>query len=371
MSIATTLGQQNSIPIDEAEGANPGVNAQAIGSVIRLTTTDDNIANVVKAGFERLVVERSTDGGLSFVEISKPSERVVLKADQPVMEFFDRRGDETFLYRFRYFGTIAGTQQLTQPSVAIEGLGLALLGILTVEQLKARYFFGTDLTAPDGTPLSDAVFEHYILSAIRWFEHELDIPILPTSFSELHDYYRGDYNSFNFIQLDNYPLICVDEFKVQYPSGQSVVVFPNEWLRINPASGQIQVVPTAGTLSEVLVGAGGSFLPAIYNGLDYLPQLFNLTTVAGFEPGKVPRNIIDIIGMAASLGPYGIFGDLIAGAGIANLSLSMDGLSQTIGTTSSATNAGYGARIIQYTKQIKDQIPVLKRYYKGTRMIVA
>jgi hypothetical protein len=75
--------------------------------------------------------------------------------------------------------------------------------------------------------------------------------------------------------------------------------------------------------------------------------------------------------MFASLGPFHVFGDLIGGAGIANVSLSMDGLSQTIGTTSSATNAGYGARIINYLKQLKEQIPLLRRYYKGLRMVVA
>ncbi|MCZ6868107.1 MAG: hypothetical protein O7G84_01225 [Gammaproteobacteria bacterium] len=371
MAVASTLDQQNQIPIGLVEGANPGVGAQALGSVIRLTTTDDNIAAVVAAGYERLVVERSTDGGITFAEITVPSERPVLKADQPVMEFFDRRGNLTFFYRFRYIGKIAGQTALTDPSVAIEGAGLALLGILTVEQLKARYFFGVDITDNDGKPLADAVFQHYILSAIKWFETELDIAILPTAFSEFHDYYRNDYEAFNIIQLDNYPIICIDEFRVQYPSGQSVIVFPNEWLRIDPAGGTVQIVPTAGTLSEVLIGQGGSFLPTIYNGLDYLPQLFNLVTVAGFESGKVPRNIIDLIGMAASFGPFNLFGDLIAGAGIANVSLSMDGLSQTIGTTSSATNSGYGARLIQYGKQIKDQIPVLKRYYHGLRMIVA
>ncbi len=371
MTISTTLGQLNQIPIDPAEGANPGINAQALGSVIRLTTTDTNVGAAIEAGYERLVVERSTDGGLSYVEISAPSERIVLDKDQPVMEFFDRRGNEDFLYRFRYIGTIDGKTALTDPSKSIAGLGLALLGILSVEQLKARYFFGVDITGPDGTPMPDSTFEHYILSAIRWFEHQLDIPILPTAFQELHDYYRSDYEAFSLIQLDNYPLICVDEFRVQYPSGQNVIVFPNEWLRINPAEGQVQIVPTAGTLSEVLVGTGGSFLPAIYGGLDYLPQLFHLTTVAGFEPCKVPRNLIDVIGMLAALGPFAIFGDLIAGAGIANVSLSMDGLSQTIGTTSSATNSGYGSRILQYLKLLKEQVPTLRRYYKGTVMTVA
>jgi hypothetical protein len=369
MSSESTLVQQNTIQVDPAEGA--GVAAESLGTVIRLVYTDDNIANVVAAGYERLVVERSTDGGLSFVEISHPDERPVLKSDQPVMEFFDRGGDPSYWYRFRYVGTIKGDKTLSQPSEAVEGVGLAIRSVLTVPQLKARYFFGTDITDDSGNPLPDAVFEHYILQSIRWFEHQIDIPILPTRFVERHDYFREDYTAFNFIQLDNYPVICLEEFRVQYPSGQNVIVFPNEWVRLNNAEGQVQIVPTAGTLSEILVGQGGSFLPAVYNGLQYLPQLFEISHVAGFEAGKVPANIVDLIGMFAALGPFNIFGDLIAGAGIATVSLSMDGLSQNIGTTSSATNAGYGARIIQYTKQIKEQIPLLRRYYKGTRMVVA
>lgn len=361
----------NTIPISALEGANPAVASEALGTVIRLTLTDDNIANVVQAGYERLVIERSTNGGLSYVETTNPDERPLLKGDQPVMEFFDRGGDPAYFYRFRYAGTIKGVKTLTQPSEAIEAIGLAIRGVLTVEQLKARYFFGVDITDNAGQPLADAVFQHYILSAIRWFEHQLDIPILPTQFLERHDFYRQDFEAFNFIQLDNYPVITLEEFRVQYPSGQNVIVFPNEWVRLNSAEGQVQIVPTAGTLSEILVGQGGSFLPAIYNGLGYLPQLFEITHIAGFEAGKVPRNIVDLIGKFAALGPFNIFGDLIAGAGIATLSLSLDGLSQSIGTTSSATNAGYGARIIQYTKEIKDQIPLLRRYYKGIRMVVA
>ena len=119
----------------------------------------------------------------------------------------------------------------------------------------------------------------------------------------------------------------------------------------------------------MLIGAGGSYLPIIYSGMGNLPHLFEISYVAGFE--KIPPNILDLIGMLASFGPLNIFGDLIAGAGIANVSLSIDGLSQSIGTTSSATNAGYGSRIIQYTKQIKEQIPILRKYYKGIRAHVA
>lgn len=361
---------QNTIPIDPVEGANPGIGAVAIGTTIHLVFTDEDVASVVEAGYTRLVVERSDNDGLSWREVTQPSERPVLDAKNPVVEFYDRRGNPDGLYRSRYVGTIAGEERLSDPSEAIRGSGLAIRNILTVQQLKERYFFGVKLTDDTGRPLSDATFEHYIIQAIRWFEHTIDIPILPTRFVERHDYYINDYEAFVFLKLDNHPVLSIEEFRVQYPSGQNVIVFPQEWLRLSPFEGHLQVVPTAGTLSEILIGQGGSYLPVIYSGMRYLPHLFEVEYTAGFAEGRVPRNIADLIGMFASLGPFNIFGDLIAGAGIATISLSMDGLSQSIGTTSSATNAGYGARIIQYLKQIKDQVPNLRRYYHGVRMTV-
>jgi hypothetical protein len=33
--------------------------------------------------------------------------------------------------------------------------------------------------------------------------------------------------------------------------------------------------------------------------------------------------------------------------------------------------AGYGARLAQYEKEIKQVIPTLEKYYKGLRMVVA
>lgn len=360
------------IPIQTVENASlPSILSGALGSVITITITEDNVNEVIEAGYERLSIERSEDGGLTYEEITVPSERPVLEVDKLVYKFTDRRGNEEYLYRTRYVGMFEGERIQTEPSEAIQGLGLALRGILTVPELKNRYLFGVNTTNDAGEELPDATYQHYIIAAIRAFEHELDIPILPTSFVEKHDYYRADYNAFNFIKLDYRPVISVEEFRVQYPSGQNVVIFPPEWLRVHRAEGQIQIVPTAGTLSEILVGQGGSFLPAIYNGMDYLPDLFEVSYTAGFEDRKIPRNLVDVIGKYASMGPFNIFGDLVAGAGIASVSLSLDGLSQSVGTTSSATNAGYGARLIQYSKEIKDALPMLRKYYQGIRMVVS
>lgn len=362
----------NTIQISTTENASaPGIDAFAAGTVIRVAVTDNRVADVIEAGYTHVVMERSVDGGITYDVVSTVAP-LPLSADKTTYVFIDRGGHTSYYYRTRYqarSGVIQG--QCTDPSEAILGEGLAIRGLLTVSELKARYMFGVDLTNDKGEPLSDATFTHYILSAIRWLEHELDIPILPTAFCERQDYYKEDYEAFMLIRLDNYPVISVESVAAQYPSGQSIVEFPQEWYRLNKPEGHLQIVPTAGTLSEILVGQGGAFLPAIYNGMRSLPQLFEVNYTAGFEAGKVPRNIVDIIGMFAAMGPFNIFGDLIAGAGIASVSLSLDGLSQSIGTTSSATNAGYGARIIQYSKQIKDQIPRLRQYYKGIRMTCA
>jgi len=60
-----------------------------------------------------------------------------------------------------------------------------------------------------------------------------------------------------------------------------------------------------------------------------------------------------------------VLGDLISGAGIAAKSLSIDGLSQSISTTSSATNSGYGARILSYQKRITKELKTIRSFYKG------
>jgi hypothetical protein len=348
---------------DTAESASaPAIQAGRRGDCVRVAISEPDILSVLECGYDRLVLERSTDAGLTWAEITRPDARPVLEPGRTDYVVIDGAGDAAYRYRTRYLDSSDG--ECSDPSAEVAGLGLVVQSVLTVEQLKARYFFGIDITDDAGNPLSDQVFQFYILAALRYIEHQLDIPLLPTRFCDLQDYYRNDYQAFNLLQLDNYPVQEVIEFRVQYPSGQSVIEFPQEWIRLDAVAGHVQIVPTAGTLSEILVGAGGSFLPAIYNGLDFLPQLFQVDYVAGFAEGQIPANIIDLIGMAASLGPFNLFGDLIAGAGIATLSLSLDGLSQSVGTTSSATNAGYGSRIIQYTKQIKDQIPKLRKYYK-------
>jgi hypothetical protein len=82
----------------------------------------------------------------------------------------------------------------------------------------------------------------------------------------------------------------------------------------------------------------------------------------------IDQDLLHLIGMAASVHILNTAGDLIIGAGIANKSVSIDAISAAIGTTSSPTNAGYGARIIQLQREIKAKIPILFRKYNGIQV---
>ena len=78
----------------------------------------------------------------------------------------------------------------------------------------------------------------------------------------------------------------------------------------------------------------------------------------------VPADIKHVIGLKAGLLPLDIAGDLIAGAGVANYSIGADGVHQSLGTTSSATNSGYGARRLAFERELKSLLPALRAKYK-------
>lgn len=88
-------------------------------------------------------------------------------------------------------------------------------------------------------------------------------------------------------------------------------------------------------------------------------------TVVSWTIDTLPADIIRALGLKASLLALDVAGDLIVGAGIAQISTSLDGLSQSVNTTASATNSGYGARVLQFTKELKTLMATLKATYRA------
>jgi hypothetical protein len=337
-------------------------------SVIKLKITVEEIANVLQS-FDQLKVFRSTTGyGGTYSEITDASTRLHLQQGKDRYEYDDTAGAATYYYRVSYFNSLTSAESdQSEPEL---GEDQSAVGVLSVQELKEVFLFGLDLTDDAGNPFPDSMFEWGILAAIRFLERRLDIRIKKTVFTdERYDYYRGDYLNWTIIKLRESPVISVERVAVTWPSNTEVIVFADEWIQLRPDVGQVNVVPASGTLSQVLLTAGGSFLPLVAGGRDFVPNILEVDFTAGFEDGEVPHDIRDAVAKLAAFAPLNVAGDLIVGAGIASKSVSIDGLSQSVNTTSSATNAGYGARLVQYEKELKRSIPVLERYYKGIRMV--
>lgn len=245
--------------------------------------------------------------------------------------------------------------------------------IITTDELKKIFLFGIDLTDDNGEPFPEEMFEFYIRSAQEWLESQLGgICLCPTTIvNEVHDYYMNDYMAYSFLKLYRYPLLSVEGLAIQFPLSTNVVNFDPSWIRAESVASQVQLVPTQGTFSSILLSQAGSFLPLLYAGQDNVPGLFRVSYTAGFPKGQVPYNLKELVAMKASLGPLNIAGDLIVGAGIASKSISMDGLSQSISTTSSAENSGFGSRIKAYNEDIISRLKGLKAFYHGVSMAVA
>lgn len=337
-----------------------------MATVIKLQIQVNKLDNVLTK-FDQIKVYRSTTGiSGTYSEITTVGTRIALVQGQTVYEYDDTAGEITYWYKTAYFHS--GTALESSQSEPQLGDDPATATIMSVSDLKSIYLFGLDLTDDAGNPFPDLLFEWSIRWAIGHIQRELDILIRPTVLSELYDYYREEYLAWTIIPLREFPVISVEGVSVEWPSGTQVIEFPSDWIQLRADAGQVNIVPTSGTLSQTLLTAGGSFLPLVASGRDFVPNVIRVQYTAGFAEGEVPIEIRDLIGKYAAFGPLNIAGDLIVGAGIASKSVSIDGLSQSINTTSSATSAGYGARLIQYQKEIKEVMPNLRRYYKGIRL---
>ena len=336
-----------------------------VASVVTLNILVSDIATVA-AFFDRIKVYRSTDGGANFPELTAAATRIPIIPGKQTYEFTDASGASTYQYRVAYFHSSIGRE--SDASDVQAGSGSVNVGVLSIDELKSHYMFGVDLTDDAGNPFPDAMLQHYIDAAVDLVERELDVALLQKTYTEDLDYHLEDYAKYAWLQLSHSPVISVASVKAQYPTGTDLMTFPSNWIKLNKTQGQIQIVPAQGSLSQVLLGAGGAFLPMVFSGTAYLPGFFIVEYTAGFAAGAVPPILKHLVGMLGAIGPLNIAGDLIAGAGIASKSISMDGLSQSISTTSSATNAGYGARVIEYQKEIKEILPTLRRNLKGVRL---
>ncbi len=276
--------------------------------------------------------------------------------------YVDTAGDESTYYSFSYFNS--------SNSVESQRYDLPIYGIpldVTPDYIRNNFLYGLDLTDENANPLPDTLYWHGIKAAYHWLEQVLNIDIIARTYTaEEADFIQGEYRRFVFLQTKHYPVTEVTKIVGKYYG--SNVNFPSDWIRLKKRMGIINLVPVEGTFTQFMYPQGGSILP-ILSGVDYVPNFWQITYKTGFATNELPYNLRDVIAKRACYMPLNILGDLVGGVAVASKSIGVDGLSQSLNTTSSAENAGYSARLRQYEREFKADIPMLKAYWNRMRLV--
>lgn len=249
--------------------------------------------------------------------------------------------------------------------------------LLSPTEMFSLYLYGIKIQAGDGTAFSTESMRFYIQAAQQEIENFFNLKLVYQFIAlEKLTFYRADYWQSFPILFTNYPVNKPISLTGRFNQLEQIS-YPTQWLTNTQNSyGQykrrVSIVPTGTAVATANAEVILSGLTTQLGSQHFLmiPDYWDLQYITGFKLDQMPMDLINLTGKLASFGPLGIAGDLILGAGIASQSLGVDGLSQSISSTSSATNAGYGARLVQYEREIKATIPRIKLVYDEIKMSV-
>lgn len=248
----------------------------------------------------------------------------------------------------------------------------------TVETWKKAYLFGIPDTDPKtGEAFPREMYDVHLETAYSWLETYLNIAIREVVVEdERHDYHAEQYMNWGFLRTFKRPVKSFALLQGKYPYYNSAITFPAEWIGLDKLTGQINLVPSSGTMTSFIMEAGGMFLPHLFRYQSYVPRFFALNYTAGFEDGEIPVDLNDAAAKIACMSVMNVLGDLIGGVGVLGGSIGLDGLSQFLSMTKTATTGAFYARVLQYRTELYgsngggpgSQLHALKRKYRGVRL---
>lgn len=249
-----------------------------------------------------------------------------------------------------------------------DGIGITC-DAFNLTDLVDNYMFGISLVDQQGNPFPKSMLVSYLNAAISWAEQLFDICLTERIVEdEFYDYERNDYTSWGYMQLYQKPVKKVKSLQLMYGDRPSFTI-PTDWIKLDKMGGKINLFPAQGSANALIINQSGVIL-GIQNRFGYAPQMWKVSYVAGMDEKDIPENLKVVIYKKATCDIMTVWGDLILGSGIANQSISIDGLSQSIGTTQSAMYGGASARVESYRKDIENEIPVIRQAFSSMRMVV-
>lgn len=243
--------------------------------------------------------------------------------------------------------------------------------IVTPDDCRYTYLWGTDFKATNGTYFTDEQIKFFIVEATRYLERELNISIIKTKIKSqaedrnlvkgtdydeeesLYDFSYRKIQRYGMIQTRHRPVINVEKCTLINRGGSDIDLLKDSV--IDRKKGVIKFLKrpfmpgeTAKGISTAVSRFGSeTFQPHLFYAIDY---------TAGYKTSDdVPEDLRQIIAKVAAISLLNVIGDGLM-SGFSSSSLSMDGISESFSSTQSATSAYFGARIAVYQKEVKEYI---------------
>lgn len=288
----------------------------------------------------------------------------------------------------------------------VNGWGL----LVTPDELRYHYMWGNPLTSSRGDNFVDAQLQKYVDRTIGMVEKDLNhvivatqyrhrppingvprddlpkesedenAPLKPFVYEDLYDFKKDDYEQYVRIKLKKKPIVELQKWNLFDISSGAIILDLTGWAKLRHNTGFVRAYPRGD--SPFTIGGGANTGPTVVTGVNVggfvgaAPGLFpatykrypggyGLDYIAGYPNAKdVPEDLSEIVGMLAAINLMADYGDGVV-SGLANASVSLSGISESFGTTMSATSAFFGARIKDYSDRISAWMKENKSKYRG------
>lgn len=236
-----------------------------------------------------------------------------------------------------------------------------ILSPFSAQDLRDKFLAGIPLEI-NGQRILDSTIDFYIESAVEQVESYLGIKLSRQIITESRDYYIDDWSNWGFIKA-TYPVVAAISLD-GYLGESKQITYPKEWLSVRRTSDnrsfsrEFRITPNTASIpfsnSQSILVMGSAY-PILnwWRSNRNIPNYWQMQYITGFPDDKIPSDILQAIGMIATIPLLGISSDLNMskgglGLGVASKSISLDGLSQSVSSYSNGQTGIYGARMKQY-----------------------
>lgn len=251
--------------------------------------------------------------------------------------------------------------------------------IIDLAQLKSDFLRDLPLADQFGRPMSDTVLTSKLKAAVAAFQRKYGVRLEPTIvkmgelplsadklYPDLPRYHADtrpydprsfEGNRFVSLHLPVGPVKEVLSVGLSLPGQLEPLEFGEEWVQVQPRSRVLQIYPKGPMMRLMPLATNGFGLGAMFGG-KAIPAAWQIIYKAGYTAEDLQGEYIDVLNALGMIAAIGILipgsMDKFAARGIAGLSASVDGLSNSTQMAGGGQTLRFGALIDAYRQELQE-----------------